>query len=153
MNIDEKRKPTEIKPRRKEESPREGLSKVMSFVEITKTGVKFRDTAWLDMNGCISRGDLGMLKYGVVGNCESQPVKGLTLPKLEAWAKRAWRLKGNMLFYTLNQNLLYMEFDLAKGTKRVMENGSRIYKGNVIHLEWWNPSVGCVSRKDQTFEA
>ena len=31
VNIDEKRKPTETKPRRKEESPREGLSKVMSL--------------------------------------------------------------------------------------------------------------------------
>ena len=43
-----------------------------------------------------------MLKYGVVGNWESQPVKGSTLLELEAWAKRAWRLKGNVLFYTLN---------------------------------------------------
>ena len=49
VNMDEKRKPTETKPRRNEESPREGLSKVMSFVEINKIGVKFQDTAWLDI--------------------------------------------------------------------------------------------------------
>ena len=36
VNIDEKRKPTETKPRRKEEPPREGLSKVMSFVDNKK---------------------------------------------------------------------------------------------------------------------
>ena len=58
-----------------------------------------------------------------------------------------------MLFYTLNKKLLYMEFDLAERAKRVLDNGSRIYKGNVIHLEWWNPFVGFVIRKDQTFEA
>ena len=92
-----------------------------------------------------------MLKYGVVGRWESQPVKGPTLPELEAWAKRAWRLKGNVLFYTLNQNLLYMEFNSAEEAKWVMENGSRIYRGDVIHLEWWNPSDGCVGRKDQTW--
>ena len=45
VNIDEKRKPSETKPRRKEESPREGLSKVLSFAKITKTGLKFQDTA------------------------------------------------------------------------------------------------------------
>ena len=30
-----------------------------------------------------------------------------------------------------------------------MENGSRVFKGDVMHLEWWNPSVGCASRKNQ----
>ena len=58
-----------------------------------------------------------------------------------------------MLFYTLNQNLLYMEFDSAEEAKWVLENGSRIYRGDMIHLEWWNPSVGCVSRKDQISKA
>ena len=58
-----------------------------------------------------------------------------------------------MFFYTLNQNLLYMEFDSAKEEKWVLENGSRIYRGDEIHLEWWNPSVGRVGRKDQTSEA
>ena len=94
-----------------------------------------------------------MLKYGVVGRWESQPVKGPTLPELEAWAKRVWRLKGNVLFYTLNQNLLYMDFDTVEEAKWVLENGSRIYRGDVIHLEWWNPSIGCVGKKDQTSKA
>ena len=46
-----------------------------------------------------------------------------------------------------------MEFDLAEEAKWVLEYGSRIYKGNMIHLEWWNPFVGCVSKKDQIYEA
>ena len=94
-----------------------------------------------------------MLKYGLVGSWESQPVKGPTLQELETWAKMAWRLKGNVLFYTLNRNLLYLEFDSAEETNWVLENGSRIYRGDVIHLVWWNPFVRCVDRKDQAFEA
>ena len=46
-----------------------------------------------------------------------------------------------------------MEFDSTKEAKWVLENGSRIYRGDVIHLKWWNPPVGCVGRKDQIFEA
>ena len=95
-----------------------------------------------------------MLKYGMVGSWKSQLVKGPTLSKLESWAKRSWRLKGNVFFYSLNQNLLYMEFDSAKEAKWVLDNGScKIYKGDVMHLEWWSPFVRSVSMKDQAFEA
>ena len=34
-----------------------------------------------------------------------------------------------------------------------MENGSKIFRGEVMHLEWWNPSTGCTGRKDQDHEA
>ena len=33
-----------------------------------------------------------------------------------------------------------------------LENGSRVFKGEVMHLEWWNPSVGCATRKNQSEE-
>ena len=70
VNKDEKRKPFEIKLRRKEELPRGGLSEDLSFAAITKTGVRNQDTTWLDINNYIARRDLGMLKYGVVGSWE-----------------------------------------------------------------------------------
>ena len=34
-----------------------------------------------------------------------------------------------------------------------MENGSRIFRGEVLHLEWWTPSTGCTRRKGQDQEA
>ena len=153
MNKDEKRKSFEIKPRRKEEPPKGGLSKDLSFAVITNTGIRNQDTAWLDINNYIPRGDLGMLKYDVVGSWESQQVNGPTLQEQEAWAKRAWRLMGTVLLYTLIQNLIYLEFDLVEEPKWVLENGNKINKGDGIHLVWWNPSIGCVGRKYQTFEA
>ena len=83
-NTEEKRKPCETKSQRKEEFFRGGLSKDISFVEITKNGVRKHDIVWLDVSGCIPRGDLGMLKYGVVGRWKSLPETVSTLPKLES---------------------------------------------------------------------
>ena len=35
----------------------------------------------------------------------------------------------------------------------MMENGSRIFKGKAVNLEWWNPSTVCTGRKGQAHEA
>ena len=75
---------------------------------------KKKDTVWLDISDCIPKGDLGLLKHGAVGRWKSQPATEPILSKVEAWAKRAWRLKGRVLFYPLNQNLFFMGFDSAK---------------------------------------
>ena len=34
----------------------------------------------------------------------------------------------------------------------VMENGSRIFRGEAMHLEWWTPSTGCEGKIDQDSE-
>ena len=34
-----------------------------------------------------------------------------------------------------------------------MENKSRIFRSEVLHLEWWAPSTGCTGRKGQDLEA
>ena len=69
-----------------------------------------------------------MLKYGVVGRWKSQPETAPILSEVEARAKRAWRLKGSVLFYPLNHNLFFMEFDSWDEAKWVLKNGSRIFK-------------------------
>ena len=109
-------------------------------------------TIGLDMSDCILKGDLGLLKYEVVGNWKSQPATDMIQSEVEAWAKRAWRLKGSMLFYPLNQNLFFMGFDSSEEANWVMENGSRIFRGEVLHLERWTSSTGCTRRKGQDQE-
>ena len=74
------------------------------------------------------------------------------LQELETWAKVAWRLKGNVGFTYLNQDLLFLEFDFPDEAKRVLELGKRSFKGDFLQLEWWNPTIKCVSRKDQAKE-
>ena len=49
-----------------------------------------------------------------------------------------------MLFHHLNQNLFFMGFDSSEEANWVMENGSGIFRGEVLHLEWWTPSTSCI---------
>ena len=53
----------------------------------------------------------------------------------------------------LNQDLLYLEFDSPNETRRVLETGKRSFRDDFLQLKWWDPSVGCVSKKDQVKEA
>ena len=53
----------------------------------------------------------------------------------------------------LNQDLLYLEFDSLNETRRVLETGKRSFRNDFLQLKWWDPSVGCVSKKDQVKEA
>ena len=48
----------------------------------------------MDISESISKEILGSLKYGLVGGLKSQQAVDPPLTDLEAWAKRAWRLKG-----------------------------------------------------------
>ena len=46
-----------------------------------------------------------------------------------------------------------MGFDSSEEAIWVMENGSRIFRGGVMQLEWWTPSSGCKGIRDQEIEA
>ena len=54
-----------------------------------------------------------------------------------------------MLFQHLSQNLFFMGFESMEEANWVMENGSRIFRGETMRLEWWTPSTGCEGRIDQ----
>ena len=116
----EKRKPDETILHNKVEICKGGQIIDQSFAEITISGRKKQDTIWLDISNCIPKGDLGLLKHGVVGRWKSQLATDPILPEVEAWAKRAWRLKGSVLFYPLNQNLFFMGFDSSEEANWVM---------------------------------
>ena len=46
-----------------------------------------------------------------------------------------------------------MGFDLTEEADWVMENGSRIYRGEALLLERWTPSTGCTRSNGQNQEA
>ena len=77
----------------------------------------------------------------------------MSLAELEGWAKRAWRLKGRVWFQRLNQNLFFLDFDLVEEAYWVMDNGSMIFNGEAMYLEWWSPSTGCKGRVVEDQEA
>ena len=136
----------------KTEKDKEGLNQNLTSVETTIQERENQDTILLDISESISKGNLGLLKNGMVGGWKSHQKVELSLIELEAWAKRAWRLKGRVLFQQLNQNLFFLDFDLVEEAYWVMENGSRIFRGEAMHLEWWSPSTGCKGRIEEDQE-
>ena len=120
--------------------------------KLMSPGRRRQETIWVDISECSPKGDLGLLKYDVMGSWKVQPATTQSLTEVVAWAKRVWRLKGRIVIYPLNQNLFFMGFELSKEVIWVMENGSRIFRGGVMQLEWWSPSSGCKGIRDQKKE-
>ena len=57
-----------------------------------------------------------------------------------------------MFFQQLNQNLFFLDFDLVEEAYWFMENGSRIFRGEAMFLEWWSPSTSCKGRIEEDQE-
>ena len=87
------------------------------------------------------------------GEVEDEARPFCTAARVESREKVVWRLKGHVMVALLDHDLLYLEFSSPKEAKWVLENGSRIFKGDAWHLEWWNPSINCMCKKDQAKEA
>ena len=115
-------------------------------------GELYPGTIWLDIGECCPKGDLGLLKYGVVGSWKTLPGTAQSLIEVEAWAKRVWKLEGRIDVHPLNQNLFFMGFELSEEARWVMENDSRICRGGELQLEWWTPYSGCKGLRDQENE-
>ena len=71
-------------------------------MKLMSPGRRRQETIWMDISECSSKGDLGLLKYGVVGRWKVQPTTAQSLTEVVAWAKRVWRLKGRIAFHPLN---------------------------------------------------
>ena len=152
-NSEKEREHGVSKNQRKGETSIRGVSRDLSFPKITKNRGKKQETVCLDVSDCMPRGELGTLKYCLVGRWKMRLDPFLLLQELESWAKVVWRLKGHVIVALLNQDLLYLEFSSQKEAKWVLKNRKKILKGNALHLEWWNLSVDCACKKDQAKEA
>ena len=58
-----------------------------------------------------------------------------------------------MRLATLNEDLLFLEFDSPEEAKWVLESGRRSFKGGVLQLERWSPESGCIRHKGLVQEA
>ena len=151
-NGGEKSKPIKTTTHGKAENEEKGHSQLQSSGETISNGKGNQDMIWLDISKFISKEFLGSLKYGVVGGWKSKQALDPPLTDLVAWAKRAWRLKGDVKFQKLSQKLFFLGFESVEEAEWVMENGSRIFRGEAMFLEWWSPTIGCEGRKEQESE-
>ena len=151
-NSGEKSKPVKPTTLGKAETDEKGQSQLQSRVETMTHEKGNQDMIWLDISEFISKEFLWSLKYGVVGGWKSQQAVDPPLTDLVAWAKRAWRLKGDVIFQKLSHKLFFMSFESVEEAEWVMENGRGIFRGEAMFLEWWSPSTGCEGRTDQDSE-
>ena len=145
-------RPAKSTAQSKTEKHKGGINQNLARGETKIQEKENQDSIWMDISESLSKGSLRVLKNGMVGGWKSHQKVELSLTELEVWAKRAWRLKGRVQFQQLNQNLFFLDFDLVEEAFWVMENGSRICRGEAMFLEWWSPSTGCKGRTEENQE-
>ena len=100
----------------------------------------------------LSRDEMGTLKFCLVGRWENPPDSYPSAMEMEAWAKRGWRLKGNLMVAYMNQDLMFMEFTNSDEAEWVLESGRRWLRGGSLAFDWWNPESGCVKSTEKAEE-
>ena len=70
----------------------------------------------------------------------------------ETWVREVWRLNEGLRVAPLNEDLLFLKFELPVEAKRVLESRRRNFREGVLQLERWNPYSGCIRRKGSVQE-
>ena len=110
------------------------------------------NAVWVDAGDCGSGKALGLLQWCLIGKWKTKAEPIPTEKMVETWVREAWRLNKGLRVVTLNEDLLFLEFESPKETKWVLESGRRNFRGGALQLERWNPYSGCIRRKGSTQE-
>lgn len=86
----------------------------------------------MDVSDLLPNASLEVLKNCLVGRWKTIPDPAPIPKELEAWARTIWRLRGNVLFMMLNKDLFLLKFVVLDDTKRVLEEGKRNFRGNLL---------------------
>ena len=88
----------------------------------------------------------------LVGRWGESPVSVPDLFALERWGKYHWKLKGGVKFARLGGLFILIEFENKVEADKVLLRGFRCFKDSVLHLERWDPKVGCSQSCEQIKE-
>ena len=108
---------------------------------------KADNTVWVDVGDCGSGKALGILQWCLIGKWKTraEPIPGEKT--VESWGREVWRLNKGLRVATLNEELLFLEFESPEEAMRVLETGRRFFRGGELQLERWNPYSGCIRSK------
>ena len=118
---------------------------------VDEGGSSVENAVWVDAS--VSGKALGILQFCLIGKWKTKPEPIPAAKKVEVWVREAWRLNGGVMLAILNEDLLFLEFNLPEEAKWVLESGRRSFKGGVLQLERWSPESGCIRRKGSVQEA
>ena len=111
------------------------------------------NAVWVDARDCGSRKALGLLQWCLIKMWKTKSESIPTAKVVEAWVREAWRLNEGMRLVTLNEDLLFLEFDSSEEAEWVLESRRRSFRGGVLQLERWSSDSGCIRRKGLVQEA
>ena len=126
----EKSRALGIKGKQKEkvvEKSKEGiLVKGLSFAEVVNLRKTPSNAAWVDAGESVPRKAMGTLNNCLVGTWKTPPASFPTVKEVKAWARGAWRLKGNIPMTYMNNDFL-LEFTFPKEAMWVLESSRRTF--------------------------
>ena len=121
----------------------EGKAK-KSYVDVVKTRVKkLGEAMWLQLGEKNILRERELMDRCLVGRWGQSPVLDPDMPALESWGRSLWNIKGGVKFARLGGPLLLIKFENKEEADKVLLRGHRWFKELILHLDRWDPNVGC----------
>ena len=123
-----------------------------SYVDAVKTRARrLGEPVWLQLGEEDVLSGRKMLDWCLVGRWGESPVSAPDLSALGRWGKYHWNLKG-VKFARLGGPFILIEFENKAEADKVLLRGFRCFKDLFLHLERWDPKVGCSQYCEQIKE-
>ena len=104
---------------------------------------KLGEAAWLQLGEeDVARGR-ERLDRCLVGRWGETLVSLPDLCALESWGKDHWKFKGGVKLARMGGPFILIEFENKAEANKVLLRGFRCFKDSILHLERWDPKVGC----------
>ena len=126
--------------------------KEKSYVEVVNTREAPREkrlgeAVWIQLGEEDVVKGRDFLDRCLVGSWGETGVSDSDLSDMEKWGKHHWKLQGEMKIARMGGFCFLIVFELKAEANNVLQRGFRRFKESVIHLERWDPSVGCSQRR------
>ena len=105
------------------------------------------NAVWVDVGDCGSGKEIELLQWSLIRKWKSKAESIFEEKRCETLFREGWRLNGGLKVVSLNEDLLFLEFESSVEAKRVLEKGRRNFREGVLQVERWDPYSGCTRRK------
>ncbi|RVW84524.1 hypothetical protein CK203_041270 [Vitis vinifera] len=115
-----------------------------SYVDVVKSREKkVGETLWLQLGEKDISSERKLMDRCLVGSWGHTPLLDPDMYALESWGRTHWNIKGGLKFARIGGPLLLIEFENKDEADKVLLRGSRWFKESTLHLDRWDPKVGC----------
>ena len=115
-----------------------------SYVDAVKTREKILgEVVWLQLGEKDVLSGREFLDRCLVGRWGKSHVSALDLSALGCWGTFHWNIKGGVKFARLGGPFILIEFENKEEADKVLIRRHRWFKESFLHLDMWDPKVGC----------